>query len=203
MCSRYDLTALLWELVRRFNLDEPPAEPIPANIGPVERALVIEAVPGEPGRRRARILIFGLPAPWDGRPLLNARIETLLERKTFQPLLQRRCLVPATGYFEWRTDGRRRIKTRIARPDGSPVAFAGLSDGDHFLIVTGPPASTIAHVHDRMPAIVTPDIESAWLDPTVPFDEARRRLGSEVGSQLIAIEEKPKLRQPGLFDALA
>ncbi len=203
MCSRYELTASLWELVRRFNLDEPPAEPVPANVGPVEQALVIEAVSGPPGRRQVRILIFGLPAPWDGRPLLNARVETLLERKTFRPLLQRRCLVPATGYFEWRTDGRRRIKTRIARSDGSPVAFAGLTDGDHFLIVTGPPAPTIAHVHDRMPAIVAPDFESAWLDPAVPFDEVRRRLGSEPGRSLIAIEEKPKLRQPDLFDALA
>lgn len=203
MCSRYELAAPASDLARRFALDAPLAETIPANVGPVARALVIEADPGRPGRRRARVLLFGVPAPWDGRLLLNARIETLLERKTFRPLLQRRCLVPATAYFEWRQDGRRRVKTRIARADGTPVVFAGLTDGDYFLIVTARPAPTIAHVHDRMPAIVPPDLENAWLDPTVPFAEVRCRLQAEATSALTATEEKPKLPAPDLFDALA
>jgi putative SOS response-associated peptidase YedK len=203
MCSRYELTADSSELTRRFTLHEPLTETVPATVGPVARALVIEAVPGQPGRRRVRVLTFGVPAPWDGRLLLNARIETLLERKTFRPLLQRRCLVPATAYFEWRRESRRRIKNRITRQDGSPVAFAGLIDGNYFLIVTAPAAPTIAHVHDRMPAVVAPDLESAWLDPTVPFAEVRRRLQSEAGAALTASEEKPRLPAPGLFDALA
>lgn len=203
MCSRYELTTPAADLAQRFALDAPLAATAPASVAPVARALVIEAEPGRPGGRRARVLTFGVPAPWDGSPLLNARIETLLERKTFRPLLQRRCLVPATAYFEWRQDGRRRIKTRIAQPDGSPVAFAGLSDGDGFLIVTAPAAPGIAHVHDRMPAIVPPDLENAWLDPAVPFTELRRRLLSEAGLALTASEEKPKRRAPDLFDALA
>ena len=63
-----------------------------------------------------RLLGWGLGVDWTAKPLINARAETLAEKRTFRPLLERRCLVPATAYFEWRKDGKARHKNRI-RPE--------------------------------------------------------------------------------------
>ncbi len=130
---------------------------------PTNRAPVIA------GGRRAHLLVWGLPAPWNDKPLINARAETLARKKTFRPLLGNRCLVPATAYFEWRGEGRRKLKMRIAPADGGLMAFAGLTDGDHFTIITCAPAPAIAHIHDRMPVILDAGAEEPWLDLGLPF----------------------------------
>ena len=131
-----------------------------------DQALIIDRRLGEgPG---ARLLGWGLPVEWDAKPLINARAETLAEKKTFQPLLDARCLVPATAYFEWRKASAGKLKNRIAPSDGGLFAFAGLMDGRRFTIITCRPAPEIAHIHGRMPVILDRRAEPKWIDPGVP-----------------------------------
>lgn len=121
--------------------------------------------------------------------MINARAETLAEKPAFKGLFRKkRCIVPMAGFYEWRpgVDGGpvnakgQPLKQPmfIHRVDGAPLAVAGLwtawkdpDDPDgRFLhsatIVTTAANATMAPVHDRMPAILTPDQWSAWLDPT-------------------------------------
>lgn len=164
MCSRYEMDAEPEQVARRFGLELalPPLAP-GSEVRPTDRALVIA------GGRQPLVLGWGLPASWDGKPLINARAETLEERKTFRPLLAKRCLVPASAYFEWRRQDGRKLKNRIAPGDSRLWAFAGLTDGTFFTIITCPPAPAIAHVHGRMPVILERRAENAWIDASKPF----------------------------------
>ena len=113
----------------------------------------------------------------DGKPVTNARSETAAEKPMFRDgMLNRRCLVPASNYFEWERRGRERVKYAI-RPAGHPVLYmAGVyrMEGGRpvFAILTRAPAEPIAFIHDRMPVILPADAQAAWLD--VRNDGARR-----------------------------
>ncbi len=193
MCSRYEIDTNPRDLARRFALDDPPPVPPAPELRPTNRALVIG------GGRRAHLLVWGLPAPWNGKPLINARAETLARKKTFRPLLGNRCLVPATAYFEWRSEGRHKRRNRIAPADGGVMAFAGLTDGDYFTIITCAPVPAIAHIHDRMPVILDAGAEAPWLDLALPFTAVSGLLVPYAGGRLAA-DEEPAPR-PDLFGA--
>ncbi len=114
-------------------------------------------------------------APDDLRETLviNARAETAATKRAFRA--GTRALVPATGWLEWPADdwqtpagrGAARQPVALGAPDGRIVWFAGLSVPGHandaFVIVTRPPVSDIAPIHDRMPAIVDGAAARAWL----------------------------------------
>lgn len=120
---------------------------------------------------------WGLSVATLNAPLINARAETLDQKPTFRPLLERRCLIPATSWFEWRKDGAVKHKTRITLPDHQPVLFAGLENGTEAVIITCAPAPLIAHIHDRMPAVIGPNHIAGWLDPANRFDTVHHMLG--------------------------
>ena len=120
------------------------------------------------------------PAKWglksfDNRPLINARGETLDEKKTFKNLFTHsRCLIPATAFFEWRKnpDGSK-TKMQITVEDRPVFAMAGLykidqdDKGDiitRCTIVTTSANAEMSKVHDRMPVILPDDFAAAWLD---------------------------------------
>ncbi len=186
------------DLAGRFGLEDPPPVPNAAEVRPTDQALIIDRRLGEgPG---ARLLGWGLPVEWDAKPLINARAETLAEKKTFQPLLDARCLVPATAYFEWRKASAGKLKNRIAPSDGGLFAFAGLMDGRRFTIITCRPAPEIAHIHGRMPVILDRRAESKWIDPGLSFAEVREALVPYEAEPLSADEEAPPPdRQPDMF----
>lgn len=183
MCSRYEMSSTPREIMARFGFEVPPPAVNQAEIRPTDQAMIADA----DGPRLGR---WGLAVAWDSRPLINARSETLDGRPTFRPLLANRCIVPADAYFEWRaTEGGKR-KNRIAPKAGGPFAFAGLSDGAAFTIVTCPPAPAIAHIHDRMPVILAAAGESRWLDRSLDFSAVRDLL-APYGEPLEAEEERP------------
>jgi len=198
MCSRYELNASARDVMERFGLKAPPALPNAAEFRPTDTALVIVAA-GDGAAPQTRLLGWGLPASWDGRALINARAETLDRKKTFLPLLKHRCLVPAHAYFEWRRDGRRTLKNRIAPKAGGIMAFAGLTDGETFTIVTCRPAPAIAHIHDRMPVILERSREGPWLDPARPYPDVAGVLKPYQVGALSAAEDAPPDAQPDLF----
>lgn len=106
--------------------------------------------------------------------MINARAETLREKPAFRRLFERkRCMIPADGFYEWKQMARGKQPMRITMRDGEPFAFAGLFDtwtapDGHKLhtctIITTRPNELVADIHDRMPVILRPEHESAWLD---------------------------------------
>lgn len=192
MCSRYALNCAPIDLMSRFDLTAPPRAPLPIpEIRPTDAA---------PVKGRKDFLLrkrFGIPSPRDGKPLINARAETLTEKPTFRRLLTNRVLVPATAYFEWRKDGKLRHRNTIAPGQGDPdpsgevalFAFAALTDGEFFTIITCAPAPSIAGVHDRMPVVLPREAEEAWLSD-LPFEAVADLLRPYEGA-ITAVEDAP------------
>lgn len=192
MCSRFELKRDARLLAARFGLLVPPPWPNGVEFRPTDMALTVRGGAG-------RLLRWGLAVEWDKRPLINARAETLAERPAFRRLLSSRVLVPATAWWEWRTapDGKSKTKFRLGRVDGAPFALAGLADGASFVIVTCAPAPSVAHVHDRMPAVLPPDAEAAWADPAVPFAEVASVVTPYAGELTAVPEPAPTASKPG------
>ena len=194
MCSRFEIDARQGDLAERFGLADPPPLPGAPEMRPTDMALIID------GGEKPRLMGWGLAVEWDAKPLINARAETLTKKKTFRPLLENRCLVPATAYFEWRKDGPARRKNRISMKSRGVFAFAGLTDGDRFTIITCPPAADIAHIHDRMPVILKRRAEPLWIDRGTPFEKVAGLLVPFCAEPLRAEEETPPpAGQPDLF----
>ncbi len=188
MCGRFTLTSTDPARIRtRFGLDESAevAEEPRYNIAPTDPVLAIRRAAG--GAREAGRLRWGLiPGRWaerrSGPPLINARAETLRTQPAFaESFRERRCLIPADGFYEWRNDERGKTPVWISRPDGDLFAFAGVwaalpeRDGSGALhscsIVTCEPNRLIRPIHGRMPVVLAPDQEAAWLDPDLAEDD--------------------------------
>lgn len=191
MCGRYTLSNPdPVKLRQRFMLGEsavPEFEPR-FNIAPTDPVLAVRRT--DDGAREAGRLRWGLvPGRWaeksGSRPLINARAEGLTRQPAFtESFRERRCLIPADGFYEWRRDERGRRPFWIARPDGDLFAFAGIwaalparASGDEgerlhsCAIVTTDPNDLIRPIHDRMPVILDPSLEAAWLDPEADEEE--------------------------------
>ena len=228
MCGRFTLSTPGDALAEVFELDEVP-EVVPRyNIAPTQPVLVVRA---RGPRRVAESLAWGVlfPAKGGRRPplLINARAETLGGQPAWrEALAERRCLVPADGFYEWHGEGDARQPWHIARDDGGPFAFAGLwqpafgEDGRRTCtIVTTAPLPPVDRIHDRMPLLVSRDQHALWLDPEAPREDVARllltppRAGALVAHPVgravnSAANDEPSLREPvaaaprqrGLFD---
>ena len=120
------------------------------------------------GANEYRIMKWGFSG-FDKRPLINARSETALVKPAFQEsMLKRRCLIPASGYYEWKKDGNKKIKHQIHIP-GQAMYFAGcyrLEKGEslpRFVILTKPAAPELQEIHDRMPVMIPANLAKDWL----------------------------------------
>ena len=134
------------------------------------------------GRRVIAMLRWGLVPPWAkdagiGSRMINARAETLHDKPAYRAAFRaRRCLVPASGWFEWQGSRGAKQPWYIALGDGSPLSFAALWErwdrsGDlleTFTIITTEACDSLADIHHRQPAIIHPDRFGDWLDPTSP-----------------------------------
>jgi putative SOS response-associated peptidase YedK len=139
---------------------------------------------------KAAIRYWGVGIAGINSPMINARAETLMEKPSFRPLLNRRCLIPASGWYEWRKDGTTKHKNRITLPDHQPFLFAGLENGREATIITCAPSSSIAHIHNRMPAVIGPNHLAAWLDPHMPFEDLGYMLGP-LPDHVLSWQEEP------------
>jgi putative SOS response-associated peptidase YedK len=193
MCGRYTLTNPdPMRLKARFDILESAAlaDPPRYNIAPTDPVLAVRQ--GEDGTRDLGRLRWGLvPGRWaekaSGRPLINARAETLETQPAFRDAFrERRCLIPADGFYEWLTDDRGKRPVWLSRPDAELFAFAGIwaqlpiKGSDKNLhscsIITCAPNDLVRPIHDRMPVILAPDAEAAWLDPSLGTGELRELL---------------------------
>lgn len=120
-----------------------------------------------------------------GKRLINARSESAADKPLFREgMLKRRCLIPASHYFEWSHDARARMKYAI-RPEGTGMMYmAGLYRLEEgrpvFTILTREPAPQIAFIHNRMPVILPRDAAGAWLRLQTPAAEVLARAEQDV-----------------------
>jgi len=176
MCGRFSFVAEDALILERFGIRVRTAiYKARYNCAPTQNLAVISNEnPGE-----MQFFRWGLIPSWAGdksigNKLINARGETLTEKPSFRNAFKnRRCLVPATGFFEWRRDTMKtpfniRLKSR------EPFCFAGLwdkwvsADGEiikSFTIITTAPNTLMAEIHDRMPVILHRDDEQRWISP--------------------------------------
>ena len=153
------------------------------NIPPTVPVLTVQpsSSEGQSARNTARLLPWGLTgarhprSKGSSRPLFNARAETVHRLPSFrQPFRERRCLIPASGFYEWRKDDSGgRTPVWFHREDDAPVAFAGIwaaersddGDIDACAVITCEANELVAPVHHRMPVILPPEMYREWLDP--------------------------------------
>ena len=179
MCGRYRLTAKECYLRDHFGLDGEVSWQPRWNIAPRQQVPVVRQDRKEPKRTFA-LLRWGLLPFWAkdasiGFKTINAMLETAADKPAFRDAMrQRRCLIPADGFYEWRKAGTKEKQPySFAMIDDSTFAFAGLwerwrNPAGEFIetctILTTKPNSR-SDVHDRMPVIVSPDDYELWLDP--------------------------------------
>lgn len=154
MCSRFELNEQARPQVVSLGLTLPPPWPNATEFRPTDRALVV-------GRAEGRLLSWGLRVTWDKAPVINARMESVPDKPLFRRLLGKRILVPASAWWEWDAA---KTKMRLSRADGALMTFAGLYDGDTFVILTRAATPDLQGVHDRMPLLV----DGRWLGGGAP-----------------------------------
>ena len=178
MCGRFSLFSPAPVLAEAFDLAGLPELAPRYNIAPTQPVAAVRA--GEAGRELVR-LRWGLVAPWakDAKVApINARAETAADKPMFRHALRkRRCLVPASGFYEWLAlAGGKRKQPYCFRPgDERPWAFAGLwerwlgPDGpvESCCILTTGANELVRPVHDRMPVILPRQHWAEWLDPAL------------------------------------
>ena len=189
MCGRYALAVPKEDVEAEFSMIRIEWFPPRYNIAPTQPILVVRA---ERGERRPALVRWGLIPSWtkdlSALPLLfNARSETAAEKPAFRGAFRhRRCLIPATGFYEWQKgpDGRKQpFYLQPAR--GGVIAFAGLWDEwaddkgnviDTATILTTAANRELAPIHERMPVVVQPDQYDLWLGLDAGRGEGASRL---------------------------
>ena len=169
--------------------DAPEIEPR-YNIAPSQYVPAVRV--SREGQRRLGMLHWGLIPYWAkdksiGYKMINARSETLTQKPAFREAFKRRrCLIPADGFYEWRTLAGKKVPFFVTMKNGQPFAMAGLWERwresedaeplDSCTIITTQPNELVSELHDRMPAIVPPEHFGAWLDREVRDTEALAEL---------------------------
>ena len=119
--------------------------------------------------------------------LFNARSETLSERRTFRSAFEsRRRLIPANGFYEWRSAPEGKSSVWVHREDERPFAFAGLYEHDTAAILTTDANSLMRPIHGRMPVILSPDEYAPWLDRGMNVSDLRASLASREWTEMAA-----------------
>jgi len=179
VCGRFTLRAAPEAVAEHFGLADPPELSARYNIAPGQAVATIRAVGGgEPPVCEFRT--WGLVPAWAkspaiGQRMINARAETVAAKTAFRSAFrQRRCLIPADGFYEWASGSKPKQPYHIAREDGALFGFAGLwelwrsQEGravESCTIITAAANATLRPVHDRMPVILDPADYASWLDP--------------------------------------
>ena len=181
MCGRFALSAMLTDIAEEFSTQALPESTLPVdwNIKPTQDIYIIK-------NDEIKIASWGLIAPWSKNShdalrsqsqAINARSESVHEKPTFRSAFRNnRCLIPASGYYEWATAlGRYKTKQPvfISRDDNKLLAFTGIFDRwmspegeikDSVAIITRDAVGDLAKLHNRMPLFLPRDRWGAWMD---------------------------------------
>ncbi len=191
MCGRFALvtdTPKIRELFKIDRDDDGIEWSAKYNIAPTTKVPVAIASLEGPKLIEAR---WGLVPHWDkdlksSFKRINARSESVFEKPSYRSVIKkRRCLVPASGFYEWKKEGRGKSATKqpyfIHLEDKEPLAFAGIwttwksPEGEvvaTFSVLTCTPNALVQPIHGRMPVILEPELFEAWLDPDLQDRES-------------------------------
>lgn len=190
MCGRFGLFVTPEVLEEYFGLTDFAAELVPPpryNLTPGQAVAVVRE---RDGKRRLDPLHWGLVPFWAkdaaiGRKLINARLDSIAGKPAFREAwVRRRCLIPASGFYEWSEPRGGRKRPYFVRPVDEPLlALAGLWERwraptgeklESCVIVTTDANAQLAAVHDRMPLVIPRHAQALWLDPTSSVDDVAK-----------------------------
>ncbi len=188
MCGRYTLTKPLKAIKKHFepiilNCDHNERH----NISPGQNNPVVTMTNSQ---RELKIMRWGLIPPWikdikTTKPLINARSETVHQKPSFRdPFHASRCLIPADGFLEWKTEGGKKFPYFIFLNQKDIFSFAGIwtkwcsqnSLINTFSILTTQANTILAPIHERMPVIIKPSDYKSWLAPDIDSSTLRSLL---------------------------
>jgi putative SOS response-associated peptidase YedK len=182
MCGRYQLLRPEDIAARFETVNTEPDLVASSDVRPTQSIPVVTM-----GRELA-LMHWGITPAWEKdkkkAPVINARAEGIETKVTFRQSLRfQRCIIPATGFYEWQASagGGRKVKYLFTRADGDFLALAGVfanyktPEGlmtRSCVIITTTPNEVVAPIHDRMPVILAREDEDAWLNPDETESEA-------------------------------
>lgn len=202
MCGRFTLQIRPSQLADIFGLIEIPTFSSRYNIAPSQQIAVIRQ--NGDGQNRLNFMRWGLIPPWAddmsiGFKMINARSETVDEKHSFRHAIRhRRCLIPASGFFEWVQEGKSKKPLYIRMKDDSLMVFAGLWESwkspekqvvESCTILTTNSNSLIAPLHERMPVILHSHEFNRWLDRETTDPEMLRSLYQSYPADLMNVSE--------------
>lgn len=189
MCGRYyiesedstsELLAIIYVANRRSKVG-------PVKTGEIFPTDVVPVIANNRSQRQSAFAMrWGYSMGDDRRPIINARSETAASKPMFKDgMAQRRCLVPASHYFEWGEQNGKKVKYAIRQTGSDMIYMAGLYRIEHgtdpvFTILTRSPAENIALIHDRMPVILPAEALNDWLNIRLDANEVIRAAVQDV-----------------------
>ena len=170
MCGRYyidDNSEYMMGLVREIAAGPDGNRIMDMKLGEIFPTNTVPVITSE----RPRLMQWGFARYNGGGKVINARSETATEKSMFaKSMRERRCLLPASWYFEWqRVGSTKKQKHAISLPDGAPLAMAGVFREEKdiplpvFVILTREAAPGLSQIHDRMPVILAKEMQREWL----------------------------------------
>ena len=158
MCGRYVITKPVIKTVDLVKTNIKVEDKDNYNAHPTQKLPIIKSYTNG---RTLENYSWGLIPSWakdkkDFRPLINARLETLMEKVSFKKLIQTsRCLIIADGYYEWKRESKEKIPYYFSKVDSSLMFFAGIYQNNQFCIITRDATEIVKEVHHREPLILS------------------------------------------------
>ena len=213
MCGRFSLTDI-GSIFSRFGViiskDINKKITPHYNIAPTQKIPVIYK--DKTQENRIEFMKWGLVPFWAkdpkiGHKMINARAETLTQKPSFKHLLKsKRCLVPSSGFYEWKRVDKRKVPYYIGIKNSKIFSFAGLYDNwkdsvgnelKTFTIITTNSNNTLKPIHNRMPVILEQEFEEDWLDvKTHDFDSLKQMLKPYPDDKMIAYAVSYEVNNP-------
>lgn len=200
MCGRFTITDPIEEIMDRYYASIAEGFEYKPNYNAAPMQFIPTIIGSKDGNRLGS-LRWGLVPNWAkdekiGNKMINARAETLTEKPAFKRLISsKRCIIPCSGFYEWKKDGSVKQPMRILMKDDSIFSLAGLYDtwidpeGNKLstcTIITTEPNSLMADIHDRMPVILRPQDEADWLNKESDKESVLRLLSPHDADEMIA-----------------
>jgi len=198
VCGRFAYFVPTATLLGEYQLSHAPEFQPRYNVAPTQDVVAVRQA--DNGAREAVRMRWGLVPHWAkdpsiGNRMINARSETVAEKPAYrQSFKHRRCIIPASGFYEWTQTAAGKWPYFISASDSPVISMAGLwarwgKDDDQCIesctILTVAANPTLERLHARMPLCLTPSEYSTWLDPDAPLDACRALLSGNSGPELV------------------
>lgn len=199
MCGRYYLKISIDKLLERYGILNYKIDfPSDKEIFPSQEAPII--IYKE--QAKAQLARWGFIPSFQNRLIINARAESITERKTFKgPFKEQRCIIPVSAFFEWSQEGKNKVKHKIFIKDLEVFSLAGLykffpdKQGNlsiNFVIITTEANDKIKKIHKRMPVILNKDNEQDWIKPNFSDQEKLKKFLKPYPGDNIILQREDK-----------